>query len=1096
MKRLISFGVLAVALSFLLGGTDQASALPPPQLQGLEQYQISCLGGADPDQNVLPLTCPGPENKATGATPVLVGATLEPAGNRPQLGYGYVGPGWPDGQDPVDGEKVADNISTHIDYGCDGLVDKLGSFVWVDSTADTQEDLLATLGSDTIDITDSTVLPANGSYIRIESGIAGLRTKTETMILVSKYDGPPGSDTMTVTRFDPSTHATGARIDKAQNTTTAGPYDFVSRTTDWGPGTGINGEDESYLDEIIPTSLGTVVDRARAAYTHLWWAGTTPPTPIAIPPAPIPVDSITIAPSWQPGARFNVVTFGGAPTSPTGPAMCMDTPQGGLGHNRGLYGPNPDTPGLYARWTTSVGYGDFATGVLNFVYMTNCKAIGGSFTDADWDCLASADGAHPAPVGAAVDPDDSNPDIDGDGLLDGIEVAWGSSPASGVNGLYRLKGANTVNDEGGGADASETVITMSGTTGLGVGTIIRIDDEVMVITGISSNDVTVQRAVLSSTAAAHSNGARVDVISVDSASARVLGQRLVDTTRKLDGGVDDSQTTITLDNNAGIAAGDLLTVNGVSSEMMLVTAVSGNGTDITVQRAVGGTSAFAHVNGKPVQRAPRVNPEINGTDTDADGYTDLEEMVGPSYLLTNPISNDTDGDTFLDRTLKVDTYSIDSPPGDGIQDSGPPDGIPDWGDWNGDNEAPGPTDNGMSDNVDTSGDGSSIRNVGYVITSSPRTGDNCPNVDNAGQENADDDAYGDACDSDADNDGMTNGAEPTNGWSGTGCINDSSAVTDPLNPDSDGDGVRDGVECALGSNPRDAASKPAMPPAANDPDMDGLSNASETAYRTQGFSGTVSEDVEGDTLVGQNDPDCDNDAVWDGCEILYGGTNPLRADSDEDTIADIKEPNTRSNTMEIGNGASIITADISVPWQGSPLSCSLDGDNDGIPNASDPNPGGDVTYDDDGDGMACIATGGGDPTDTGPSWDANCNAKLDGKEASCPLATNPTADDDGDGLLNTWEVCKWGTDPNVVDSDGDGKGDCIEACDTDGNGLCGFGDDALNSARATLLPAGIGAGKFGKDGDFDLNGNNLLSGDFGNDTITTAKYAFKILACK
>ena len=83
---------------------------------------------------------------------------------------------------------------------------------------------------------------------------------------------------------------------------------------------------------------------------------------------------------------------------------------------------------------------------------------------------------------------------------------------------------------------------------------------------------------------------------------------------------------------------------------------------------------------------------------------------------------------------------------------------------------------------------------------------------------------------------MTNGAEPTNGWSGTGCINDSSAVMDPLNPDWDGDGVRDGVECALGSNPHDANSKPAMPAAAGDPDKDGLSNANETAYRTQGFS--------------------------------------------------------------------------------------------------------------------------------------------------------------------------------------------------------------------------------------------------------------------
>ena len=269
---------------------------------------------------------------------------------------------------------------------------------------------------------------------------------------------------------------------------------------------------------------------------------------------------------------------------------------------------------------------------------------------------------------------------------------------------------------------------------------------------------------------------------------------------------------------------------------------------------------------------------------------------------------------------------------------------------------------------------------------------------------------------------------------------------------------------------------------------------------------------------GQNDPDSDNDGVWDGCEILYGGTNPLRADSDADTVPDIKEPGTRSNVMEIGNGSGITTADTTVPWQGSALNCSLDGDNDGLPNVTDLYPGGDVTYDDNNNGNPCQNMGT-DAADNGPSWDTNCNGVLDGREviggpcATGKLLTNPDGDDDNDGLLNTWEVCKWGTyaypstsllcpaavgcapagaDPQ--DTDGDGTKDCKEAVDTDGNGVVDFGGDALNSARATLLPAGVGAGKFGKDGDFDLNGNGVLPGDYGKDTLTTAKMSLSLIS--
>ena len=231
-------------------------------------------------------------------------------------------------------------------------------------------------------------------------------------------------------------------------------------------------------------------------------------------------------------------------------------------------------------------------------------------------------------------------------------------------------------------------------------------------------------------------------------------------------------------------------------------------------------------------------------------------------------------------------------------------------------------------------------------------------------------------------------------------------------------------------------------------------------------------------------PDTDGDTVPDSVDNCPLVPNPDQNNSDSGPRS--------SGSGAIGNGASIAGDDRTVP-NGDSLgdACDPDLDNDGIPNASDPDPGGDITYDDNGNGDPCVPLGT-DAADDGPSWDSNCNGVLDGVEGSCPLAVNPKGDDDGDGLLNTWEVCKWGTDPTKVDTDGDVKGDCIEAADNDGNGLVDFGGDAINNAKSTLLPAGIVAGKFGRDGDFDINGNNVLGGDFGGDSITVAKMAFKI----
>jgi hypothetical protein len=203
--------------------------------------------------------------------------------------------------------------------------------------------------------------------------------------------------------------------------------------------------------------------------------------------------------------------------------------------------------------------------------------------------------------------------------------------------------------------------------------------------------------------------------------------------------------------------------------------------------------------------------------------------------------------------------------------------------------------------------------------------------------------------------------------------------------------------------------------------------------------------------------------------------------------------------------------------------CEMDDDidNDGLPNAQDTNPlgatglcaafagasdghpnpaGGDITNDDDHDGDPAPPMGT-DVSDNGPSWDTDNDGVPDGYE--CAHGSNPrdpasrpaalpddNADDDGDGLLNGWERRGWGTNPGLVDSDGDGLGDCQEAADVDGNGVVSFTGDVNAYAKAMLLPAA----SFGSSMDFDLNKDGITN--FVGDVVQEAKFATVAGLCK
>ena len=161
-----------------------------------------------------------------------------------------------------------------------------------------------------------------------------------------------------------------------------------------------------------------------------------------------------------------------------------------------------------------------------------------------------------------------------------------------------------VSDASSGNSASQAIIA---------GMTIRVDDEEMYVSSVSTNTLTVVRGVNYTTAAAHDNSTAVksaftwgnpnnlmDKNYYGTLQALHAPERLDVQLTQLDGAhTNTSSTAFTVDSTAGMYVNQMLFIatsaTAGAREYIFVTAVNSNGTDFTATRAQLGTSAVTHV---------------------------------------------------------------------------------------------------------------------------------------------------------------------------------------------------------------------------------------------------------------------------------------------------------------------------------------------------------------------------------------------------------------------------------------------------------------------------------------------------------------------
>ena len=181
--------------------------------------------------------------------------------------------------------------------------------------------------------------------------------------------------------------------------------------------------------------------------------------------------------------------------------------------------------------STTITVTDTSHGAVegDFVTFSGAASLGGLITDTILNAehqIVSIINANSYTITASVAADSNDTNNGGSSVVGAYQInvgldstVGGTGWGAGLYGGVAAGALETTINEGGTFSASDTTLTVTSGTGIATNDLILIDNEILKVTNVATNDLTVTRAQSGTDAATHANGATVTLIEGNASAA-------------------------------------------------------------------------------------------------------------------------------------------------------------------------------------------------------------------------------------------------------------------------------------------------------------------------------------------------------------------------------------------------------------------------------------------------------------------------------------------------------------------------------------------------------------------------------------------------